>query len=73
MPIFINHLKLTFVATKPPPSQVFEQVALPAAEEGREHFLAFVIMASGSLLSFGLSERVFRPKNVSLAPERVGS
>ena len=48
MPIFINHLKLTFIAMKPPPSQVFEQEALPAVEEGEEHFLAFVIMGSGS-------------------------
>jgi hypothetical protein len=30
----IDHLKLTFAATKPPPSHVFEQVA--AAEESGE-------------------------------------
>jgi hypothetical protein len=29
----INYLKLTFVAEKPPPSRVFEQAALIAAEE----------------------------------------
>jgi hypothetical protein len=29
----IDHLKLTFVAAKPPPSHVFEQVALTAAKE----------------------------------------
>jgi hypothetical protein len=29
----IDHLKLTFVAEKPPPSRVIEQVALMAAEE----------------------------------------
>jgi hypothetical protein len=28
----VDHLKLTFVAEKPPPSRVFEQVALAAAE-----------------------------------------
>jgi hypothetical protein len=28
-----DHLKLRFVAAKPPPSQVFEQVSLTAAEE----------------------------------------
>ena len=34
----INHLKLTFVAEKPPQSHVFEQVALMAAEESRDSF-----------------------------------
>jgi len=34
----IDHLKLTFVAEKPLPSQVFEQVALMAAEESGEYF-----------------------------------
>jgi hypothetical protein len=34
----IDHLKLTFVADKPPPSHVFEQVALMAAEEPAEYF-----------------------------------
>jgi len=34
----IDHLKLTFVAEKPPPSQVFEQVTLMAAEEQAEYF-----------------------------------
>ena len=29
----IDHLKLTFVAAKPPPSHVFTEVALPEAEE----------------------------------------
>jgi len=33
----IDHLKLTFVAAKPPPSHVFEQVALPEVEESREY------------------------------------
>jgi len=32
----IDHLKLTFVAEKPPPSHVFEQVALAAAEGSGE-------------------------------------
>jgi len=34
----IDHLKLRFVAAKPPPSHVFEQVALTAAEESVEYF-----------------------------------
>jgi hypothetical protein len=33
----IDHLKLRFVAAKPPPSHVFEQVALTAAEESGEY------------------------------------
>jgi hypothetical protein len=32
----IDHLKLTFVAEKPPPCHVFEQVALAAAEDNGE-------------------------------------
>jgi len=37
----IGYLKLTFVASKPPPSHVFEQVALAAADllGRREEFL----------------------------------
>jgi hypothetical protein len=34
----IDHLKLTFAAAKPPPSHVFEQVALMATEESGEYF-----------------------------------
>jgi hypothetical protein len=34
----IDHLKLAFVAEKPPPSHVFQQVALMAAEEQAEYF-----------------------------------
>ncbi|MCJ7564189.1 MAG: acid--CoA ligase [Candidatus Aminicenantes bacterium] len=34
----IEHLKLRFVAEKPPPSGVFEWVALMAAEAGAEFF-----------------------------------
>jgi hypothetical protein len=34
----IDHLKLTFVADRPPPSHVFEQVVLMAAEESGEYF-----------------------------------
>jgi hypothetical protein len=33
----IRHLKLAFAAEKPPPAQVFEQVALMAAEESGEY------------------------------------
>ncbi|MGB8953029.1 MAG: hypothetical protein WCC06_10250 [Candidatus Aminicenantales bacterium] len=33
----IDHLKLTFVAEKPPPSRVIEQVVLMAAEAGAEY------------------------------------
>jgi len=49
----IDHLKLTFVATKPPPSHVFEQVALIAAEESGEYFYRPNIL-------FGLDFRIFR-------------
>ena len=35
----IEYLKLTFVAEKPPPSRVFEQVSPMAAEERMEYFL----------------------------------
>jgi len=38
-PLFIDHLKLRFVAKKSPPSHVFEQVVLPAAEESGEYEL----------------------------------
>ena len=34
----IDHLKLTFVAEKPPPSRIFEQVAMLAAEERTDYF-----------------------------------
>ena len=34
----IDHLRLTFVADKPPPSHVFQQVALIAAEGPAEYF-----------------------------------
>jgi len=34
----MEHLKLAFVADRPPPSRVLEQVALPAAEESGEYF-----------------------------------
>jgi len=34
----IDHLKLTFVAEKPPPSHVFQQLALMAAEERTDYF-----------------------------------
>ena len=34
----IDHLELAFVADRPPPSRVLEQVALPAAEESGEYF-----------------------------------
>jgi len=34
----IDHLKLRFVADKPSPSYVFEQVALTAAEGSKEYF-----------------------------------
>jgi hypothetical protein len=37
-PTFIDHLKLTFAAAKPPPSHVFTEIALPAAEESGEYF-----------------------------------
>jgi hypothetical protein len=34
----IDHLKLTFVAARPSPSHVIEQVALTAAKENAEYF-----------------------------------
>jgi len=34
----VDHLGLTFVADKPPPSHVFEQAALRAAEEREGYF-----------------------------------
>ena len=34
----IDHLKFVFLAEKPPPSRVFKQVALMAAEERAEYF-----------------------------------
>jgi len=34
----IAHLKLTFVAAKPPLSHVFTEVALTAAEENADYF-----------------------------------
>ena len=34
----INHMKLTFVAERPPPPRVASQELLMAAETGREHF-----------------------------------
>jgi hypothetical protein len=34
----VDHMKLTFVAAKPSPPHVFEQVALAAAEESGEYF-----------------------------------
>ena len=37
MPTFIDYLKLTFVAAKPPLFDVFEQVAPSAAEESGEY------------------------------------
>jgi hypothetical protein len=49
----MEHLKLTFVAAKPPPSHVFEQVALMAAEESGEYFY-------GPNMLFGLDFRIFR-------------
>jgi hypothetical protein len=33
----IRHLEMTFVAEKPPPSRIFEQVAPMAAEESGEY------------------------------------
>jgi len=34
----IDHLKLTFVADKPPPPHVFTEVALMATEESGDNF-----------------------------------
>jgi hypothetical protein len=37
-PTFIDHLKLTFAAEKPPSSHVFTEVAPLEAEESGEYF-----------------------------------
>jgi hypothetical protein len=34
----IDHLRLRFVGAKPPPSYVFEQIALATAEESGDYF-----------------------------------
>jgi hypothetical protein len=34
----IDHLKLRFVAAKPPPSHVVEQIALMAAKQSEDYF-----------------------------------
>jgi hypothetical protein len=34
----IDHLKLTFVAEKPPPSRVIEQVGLMGEEQATDYF-----------------------------------
>jgi hypothetical protein len=52
MPIFIDHLKLTFMVAKSPPSHVFEQVTLTAAH--------LIITGNGSPSSFSRCERIFR-------------
>ncbi|MGA2587577.1 MAG: hypothetical protein ABSF88_11225 [Candidatus Aminicenantales bacterium] len=48
----IDHLKLTFVAEKPLPSHVFEQVVL-MAEGGRSIFEVSDFMRGRGLASFG--------------------
>jgi len=47
----MEHLKLTFVAEKPPPAQIFEQVALIAAEESGDYDKR--VMPRGGLSRFG--------------------
>jgi hypothetical protein len=49
----IQHLKLTFVAEKPPPAHVFEQVALMAAEEGEHYEWRVILRGNGGLSTFG--------------------
>jgi len=58
-PTFMEHLKLMFVAAKPPPSHVFTEVALMEAEE------------SGNLSPIGRCGGVFRPKNLFWAAPRI--
>jgi hypothetical protein len=55
----MEHLKLMFVAAKPPPSHVFTEVALMEAEE------------SGNLSPIGRCGGVFRPKNLFWAAPRI--
>jgi hypothetical protein len=45
----IDHMKLTFVAAKPPPSHVFEQVALTAARRQPFRRLAMSAAMSSSV------------------------
>jgi hypothetical protein len=42
----IDHLKLTFIAEKPPPSRVLTEVALIAAETSCDYFSQFVFVPS---------------------------
>jgi hypothetical protein len=49
----VRHLELTFVAEKPPPADVFEQVALIAAEESGEYEQPAIAREGNGLTSFG--------------------
>jgi len=56
-----NHLRLTFVAEKPPPSQVFYQVALMTAEKSGGFSQASLITGRGNLSSFNRSRGIACP------------
>jgi len=51
----IDHLKLRFVADKPPPSHVFEQVALTAAEDSGEYEQRVVSRGRWRAINRGIS------------------
>jgi hypothetical protein len=48
----INHLKLGFVATKPPPPRIAYQELLMAAEAGSESFMTFSLLGRRGLGDF---------------------
>ncbi|TRZ84128.1 hypothetical protein D4R89_13840 [bacterium] len=54
-------------AEKPPPSHVFEQVALAGAEENVDYFEHHSITWSGSLSSFSRCGRVFSSRHARRA------
>ena len=57
----IDHLKLRFVAAKPPPSHVFTEVALTAAEESGDYFCSSHFHRKGKSIVFQPVGRVFYP------------
>ena len=57
----IDHVKMTFVAEKPPPSHVVEQVALMAAEESGDIFDHLIFTGRESLSSFSQCGRISCP------------
>ena len=50
----IDHLKLRFIAEKPPPSRVFTEVGLMGEEKATDYFLAGDFADAGGIASSGL-------------------